>query len=496
MRILLISTYELGRQPFGIASPAALLHAAGHRVECLDLSVQPLGREAVERAELIAFHLPMHTATRIALAALDKVRSWNDGAHLCAYGLYAPMSAEVLRRHGVRTVLGGEFEAALVGLAGRLDRPTGPLDVRSEARDDLIAVNAVVTAPTTRRETRHKPVQRAAPQARSRAQPQLEPEISLERQHFLVPRRNGLPSLDQYAHLVAPDGSRRTVGYTEASRGCKHLCRHCPVVPVYGGRFRVVPVDVVLDDIDQQVEQGARHVTFGDPDFFNGPRHALAVVRGLHARHPGVSYDVTVKVEHLLRHAELLPELRDTGCAFVTSAVESVDDDILARLDKGHTRADFERVVALCADSGLALQPTFVAFNPWITLDGYGDLLATIARLGLIEHVPSIQLAIRLLIPAGSRLLELAEVRELVEPFDAELLGYPWRHPDARVDELQRTVEKLFAGAGEDADRRELFLQAWELLQQARDAPAAAPPPVPPGRPRATIPYLTEPWYC
>jgi radical SAM superfamily enzyme YgiQ (UPF0313 family) len=473
MNVLLVSTYELGRQPFGIASPAAVLYGAGHEVTCLDLSVQRLDRATVERAELIAFYLPMHTATRIALAALGNVRRWNPTAHLCGYGLYAPAGSEALRERGVQTILGGEFEPGLLQLATWL--------VRRQVMDAAATGGA-------EEESGGRRLQVGAPRAA--------PEISLQRQQFLVPQRTGLPPLDEYAHLIAADGSRRTVGYTEASRGCKHLCRHCAVVPVYEGRFRLVQSDVVLADIAQQVAMGAQHITFGDPDFFNAPNHAVDIIRDLHERHPQLTYDVTVKVEHLLRHAELLETLRDTGCAFVTSAVESVDDAVLDKLDKGHTVADFERLVELSREVGLALQPMFVTFTPWITLEGYEELLATIARLGLIENVPSIQLAIRLLIPAGSRLLELEEVRQITGALDPVMLAHPWRHEDRRVDALQRDIEGLIEEGGEDAERHTLFAGAWDLLQSALGRSQPATPPVPPGRARATIPYLSEPWYC
>ena len=109
------------------------------------------------------------------------------------------------------------------------------------------------------------------------------------------------------------------MGYTEATRGCKHLCRHCPVVPVYRGAFRIVQQDVVLEDIRQQVAAGAEHITFGDPDFFNGPGHAIPIVEALHREWPALTYDVTIKMEHLLKHRELLPVLKATGCLFVTS---------------------------------------------------------------------------------------------------------------------------------------------------------------------------------
>jgi radical SAM superfamily enzyme YgiQ (UPF0313 family) len=455
IRVLLVSTYELGHQPFGLASPAAWLKAAGARVRCLDLSRQELDQDAVREARLIAFYLPMHTATRLAVRALAKIRAINPDAHLCAYGLYAPANAEYLRKLGVSTILGGEFEEGLISLLKRL-----------QSGD---------------------------------AETQREPEVSLARQHFLPPLRDGLPPLERYAHLTLPDESNRVAGYTEATRGCKHLCRHCPIVPVYGGAFRVVQRDVVLEDIRRQVAAGAQHITFGDPDFFNGPAHALEIVRALHHERPQVSYDVTIKIEHLLKHWDLLPELRDTGCAFVTSAVESVDDGVLALLDKGHTRADFIRAAELMRSVGLFLVPTFVPFTPWTTLEGYQDLLSTIARLGLAEQVPPVQLTIRLLIPAGSKLLELSEVRELVGEFDEAALSYPWSNPDPRVDALQRELEQVAQReAKAKAPRVTLFAEIWRSLHRAMglEEGAAPLPPVPPGRVRATVPYLTEPWYC
>lgn len=455
MNVVLISTYELGRQPFGLASPAAWLRSAGANVTCLDLFSQRLdaGSAAIAAADLVAFHLPMHTATRIAAAAAPRVRSLNPRAHLCFYGLYAPLNAGYLRRLGADSILGGEFEQGL-------------LDIYQH----LLAGNTKPTPP--------------------------EPLILLERLAFQKPDRSGLPALERYARLEQPGAAPVIAGYTETSRGCKHLCRHCPIVPVYGGRFRVVQPDVVLADIAQQVEAGAGHITFGDPDFFNGPTHALRIVRALHARFPGLTYDVTIKIEHLLAHARYLPTLRDTGCVLVTSAVEAVDDGILEKFAKRHTRADFIRAVELLRGYGLALQPTFVAFNPWISLEGYCDLLALLAELDLIEHVPSVQLAIRLLIPAGSRLLELPEVQHLIGPFDETALCFPWAHPDPRVDALQAQIlATVKAGAERDQSRRTVFAAIWELAQQAagQELRLAASRYALADKP---IPFLSEPWYC
>lgn len=483
MNVLLISTYELGRQPFGLASPAAWLAGTGARVRCLDLAVEHLDEEAVRAAELVAFYLPMHTATRLAARLLPGVRALNPGAHLCFYGLYAPLNEPYLRELGAGTVLGGEFEAGLLRLVQRLG-------AGRRAHADANGHG-------------HTPLQ-------------PEPLVSLARQDFRVPERSGLPALARYARLNVGDGRERVVGYTEASRGCKHLCRHCPIPAVYGGRFRIVQREVVLEDIRRQVAAGAEHITFGDPDFFNGVGHARALVRALHAEHPRLTYDVTIKVEHLLKHARELSLLRDTGCLFVTTAVESIDDRVLAILDKGHTRADFLEVVRLCRAAGLGLNPTFVAFTPWISIAGYRELLAFLADLDLVENVAPIQLAIRLLIPAGSKLLELDEVREIVRPIDRAALVHPWRHEDPAVDRLQALAERLVqeatargesrtrifsrirglaeAAAGLEGPRVSPELQQDERSEQAKGKAGEGPGDHEPAR--AAVPYLTEPWYC
>jgi radical SAM superfamily enzyme YgiQ (UPF0313 family) len=454
--VLLISTYDLGRQPFGLASAAAALRAAGTDVVCADLAKERLSEDAVRRAAVVAFFLPMHTATRLAMPVIARVRALNPGARLVAYGLYAPLNAPMLREQGVSAIIGGEFEDALVASI-----PGATTDTFSDGP----------AAATT-----------------SAAGVQTVPRV-----HFLVPDRGGLPPLTKYATLQWGD-ERRTAGYTEASRGCKHRCRHCPIVPVYDGRFRVVPIDIVMADIRAQVAAGARHITFGDPDFFNGIGHAMAIVERFAGEFPGISYDVTIKVEHLLEHADALPRLRDTGCAFVTTAVEAVDDHVLARLEKGHTRADFERVVVRAREVSLTLAPTFVAFTPWTTLEGYCDLLGTIDRLGLVEHVSPIQLAIRLLVTEGSRLLELPDIREVIREFNPRSLSYPWAHADPRVDDLQKRIE-AFVGGNLSAPRREIFGSIWTVAHEAAGLPAPCRVDRD-GPARVTIPHLSEPWYC
>jgi radical SAM superfamily enzyme YgiQ (UPF0313 family) len=462
---LLISTYEMGRQPFGLASAAAWLRAAGWTVETLDAAKEKLRLDRLIGPELIAFHLPMHTATRLAGPWIAAARRLNPSVRIGAFGLYAPLNEEWLRGLGADAIFGGEFEEDLAAWANDDEKkePRRPQRPQSKTISAFSAVSAVSSG------------------------------RDLPKIHFLVPDRSGMPPLAKYAGLVMPDGERRIAGYTEASRGCRHLCRHCPVVPIYNGQFRVVQPEIVLGDVAAQVAAGAQHISFGDPDFFNGPTHAMRIVSALHDAHPQLTYDVTIKVEHLLKHRELVPRLAATGCAFVISAVESIDDEVLAIFDKGHTRADFVEAVQMCRDAGVTLTPTFVAFHPWLTLASYCELLDTIEALDLADHVAPIQLAIRLLVPKGSRFLELAAMRAHLGGFDAATLTHRWTHPDPRVDDLQRDVMNL-VGTRPTADRRQLFAEIRNMARERIGLPHAAD--TRPARARATVPYLDEPWYC
>jgi radical SAM superfamily enzyme YgiQ (UPF0313 family) len=468
VRALLISTYDLGRQPMGLAAPSAWLRSEGVEVDCVDTSRDALTDAQIGAAGLIGFYLPMHTATRLAAPLIARVRRVNPSARLAAYGLYAPLNASWLVDQGVHHVFGPEAEGDLVALAQpHLHDARGPrpaLDTsRVDAASDVKAGGGNQEPATESREPRAGSVR------------------------FIQPDRSSLPPLSRYAALQMPDGSRRLAGSTDATRGCKHLCRHCPIVPVYGGRFLAIPLDAVIADVRVQVAAGAQHISFGDPDFLNGPTHARRLIERFAREFPGVTYDVTIKIEHILRHVEMLALLHDTGCLMVTSAVESIDDDVLLKLRKGHTRADFIAAARACRQARVTLAPTFVPFTPWTTVAGYRDLLEEIEGLDLLEAVAPIQLAIRLLVTAQSKLLELPEIRDLVDPFDAHSLTFPWRHPDPRVDDLQRTVMKVVTGAP-GTSRSAVFERIWTeaLGAGARRARGNSLP----------SPYMTEGWYC
>ncbi|HEX6819870.1 MAG TPA: CUAEP/CCAEP-tail radical SAM protein, partial [Ktedonobacterales bacterium] len=389
--ILLVACYELGHQPLTLASPLATLLQAGYDPSAVDTSVAALEDAQIARARLVAISVPMHTALRLGVRVAERVRALNSTAHICFYGIYASLNAAYLLRTAADSIVGGEYEQTLLTLAGVLERGE-PLDIAGL------------------RTRKHD----AAP--------------VLARLSFLPPARDALPGPKCYARLVR-DGQMVVAGYVEASRGCLHTCRHCPITPVYGGRFFVVPREVVLADIRAQVAAGVRHITFGDPDFLNGPGHTMAIVRALHAEFPEVTFDATIKVEHILERRTLFPELARLGCIFVVSAVESLSEGVLRHLAKGHTRADVVEALAILDEAGIPMRPTFVAFTPWTAAADYLELLDFVTEHDLIDAVDPVQYTIRLLVPPGSALLTEADAASWVGPLDEEAFTYTWEHP-------------------------------------------------------------------
>ena len=482
--LLLISCYELGHQPIGLASPLGFLERAGYTAAVIDIAVETLDVDKAARAEFVGICVPMHTALRLGVRVATRLREINPTCHICFYGLYASLNAEYLLEHHADSVIGGEYETRMVELVDSLTEGIHIEIAGVLRREDVESL---------RDNFQSKSLLKFLHNRISVYKPRNDlPSASLP-----VPNRKQLPPLDRYARLEQ-DGVAHLAGYVEASRGCKHLCFHCPIPPVYEGRFSVVPKEIVLADIRAQVDAGAAHITFGDPDFLNGPKHALRIAQAMHEAFPNLTFDCTTKIEHLLKHRSLLPELRDCGCIFIVSAVESLNDTVLQNLQKGHTRADVFAVIDLLKEIGIALRPSFVPFTPWETLDSYLYILDAVESTGLIDHIDPVQYTIRLLVPPGSSLLTQPCIQPYLGALDQESFTYLWTHPDPRMDELHKAVTDAVESASQIGEEAFVTFHRVHNLAYAaiggEESSIAFPMDYEPDRKRP--PRLTEDWFC
>jgi radical SAM superfamily enzyme YgiQ (UPF0313 family) len=469
--ILLISTYELGHQPLALAAPLAALRQAGYAPLARDASVEEISDVELRAARLVAISTPMHTALRLAAPIASRVRQLNPDAVIFFYGLYAALNDDALLAGQADMVAGGEYLQQLLDLARVVDAGA------TRGSEGITELRQVAT----------QPVRAGRPGDRTPS--------GVDSAANLAPARDTLPELDRYARLAR--GSELTLaGYVETTRGCLHTCTHCPITPVYRGRFYINSRAAVLDDIRQQVRAGAGHITFGDPDFFNGPGHSMAIVRALHAEFPNVTFDATIKIEHIIERRKLIPELASLGCAFIVSAVESLSSVVLERLAKGHTREDVVEALGILDDAGIPMRPTFVTFTPWTNAKDYLELLDFIAEHDLIEQIDSIQLAIRLLVPPSSALLEASDAAQWFGPLDPTALSHTWKHSDPRMDILQRAVmARVERDAAMQIPAEKTFIAIRKLAAQRLD-PAYSFAAIPPRAKNGPAPRLTEAWFC
>ena len=448
VRVLLISTYELGHQPLHLASPAAALEAAGHRVRCIDLSVEQLDRDKIGWAEAVGVSVPMHTAMRLAIGAGEQIRAIRPRLPICFYGLYAAVSDDPTIGGLVDRLIAGEYESELVEWV--------------EALGDSPALRPATSS------------------------------IDLGRHEFHTPSRGQLPPLKRYARLER-DGEEQLAGYVEASHGCVHKCRHCPVPVAYDGRIRIVGSSVVMADIAQLVAAGARHITFGDPDFLNGVKHSLQVARELHRHFPEVTFDCTTKVEHILEHRQVWPELSEYGCLFVISAFESLNAEILTYLDKGHTADEAAQAVALLREHGIEIRPSWLPFTPWATPQDILEILDFVIANEMVGNVDPIQYTIRLLVPKGSLLLDRPEITPHLQDYDRDRLTYDWQAGDPRLDRLHAELAEIVeADVAAEVDSVSTFRTLYRAVADAAGH-SADPADLGDVEPR---PRLTEAWFC
>jgi hypothetical protein len=217
----------------------------------------------------------------------------------------------------------------------------------------------------------------------------------------------------------------------------------------------------------------------------------LDLLREAHSAHPDLTFDVTVKVEHILAHESLWPEMASLGVLLVVSAFESTDDATLEILDKNHTAVDMARAVTVLRSADIHIRPTWLPFVPWTKLQDLVDLVGFLDQNRLWSATDPVQLAIKLLIPEGSLLETHPAIVPHLSSYEPQSLTWSWVFEHPETGRLHKTLDAV-AAEGSDCGA-----EAAETLSMMRerigDIAGARIPAMPDSAP---TPRLSESWFC
>lgn len=428
MKILLLSFYDLGKQPKIISELYQKLDNGENQIDIVDYSIEDKDITLSEY-DALGVYASMHTAS---VLAEEFLRDKTLPTKLFVFGLYAHVFSEMYPNFN---------------------------SIHSLDSDDLDNLLDL----------------------------KLNTDYSFKHS---VPDRTILPSITDYSHIV--DGSNNLVaGSVETTYGCKHECTHCPVPIEFNGSFKTFGIEKITQDVANQVEAGAKHISFNDPDFFNGPKHALKILELLNTQHPDITYDSTIKVEHILKYPEYFRELKDLNMLFVISAFETTNDLVLEILKKNHTYKDLRDAVEVSIKNNIDIRPTWMPFSPWTEIDDLTNIITLIEDYKLRETVDPIQLTIKLLIPKNSLILNRPEIKEYLLDYDPASFSYSWNYKNTALDNIQNELF-TYVLQNESADEYRQYLGLVKILEKHSGKSLLSTEKYN----QRVVPKLSETWFC
>lgn len=397
MKILLISTDEVGFQPLGLACAKPYLSSLAE-VELVDISV--MQEPTCDNYDLIAFSIPTFGAIEQSIQLMTKFRNNGYSKPLICYNQYATVQPESFLLDDNCFIVMGEYETVLEELVNAY------LEKKS-----LNAIDFVYS------------------------QENKNPLKNLKRTKFLTPDRTSLPKLSNYAYK-----NGKLVGNIETMRGCAHGCTYCSVFAAYQKRVVKIPDEIILKDIDYVVQKGAEHITFIDADFFSTGKKGVRLIKQMHQKYPKLTFDITLRLDDVVRYREFFPALKKYGCIEITSAFEFPSDVVLKEFDKRITLQDMDEGLAILREVQIPIVPTFISYNPWANAEDMIEFGQYLNNTGLMSDIDDMQLKTRLLLYKGSPLLENKTIQKLA--LMDKGYHYEWKHIDQEVDQMYESEIK------------------------------------------------------
>lgn len=358
MRLTLVG--PLIEENLAVGYLVASLRAAGHRAEAVSFvedreHTEVARRVLATRPDAVGFSMTFQSRAAGFIALAEDLRAFGFKGHLTAGGHFASLAAEeLLSEHGaIDSVIRGEAEAAMVALAGALERGE-PLD----------AIPGIV----------------------ARADGGL----------VAGPKPTKVANLDELPRPVREGPPRRELGLGVAplvsSRGCRGRCAYCSIA-AFGrlshgpARRERSPEDLAAEMNELWRERDVEVFVFHDDDFFAGARRRdLARLRALAGamrsmRMPRVALSIKARPDDL--DPEVLALLRELGLLQVVLGIDNDSPAALRSLDRCLPPDAQRRALTLLHDLGVCVGSNLLLWAPEATGD---DLRHNLALMRAFPH--------------------------------------------------------------------------------------------------------------
>ncbi|EHL12321.1 MiaB-like tRNA modifying enzyme YliG [Oribacterium asaccharolyticum ACB7] len=222
--------------------------------------------------------------------------------------------------------------------------------------------------------------------------------------------RKELPEIDEIAsvkdyvrrldsQMKRVESGERYTRYLKIAEGCDKYCSYC-IIPRLRGHFRSIPMDMVLEEARELVEDGAKELilvaqetTLYGTDLYGKKSlhlllHALSEIEGL----------VWIRVLYCYPEEIELPlieELRDNPkvCHYLDLPIQHSSDRILKAMNRKTRREELKEKIALLRREipDICLRTTLITGFPGETEEDFQDVLSFITeerfdRLGVFPY--------------------------------------------------------------------------------------------------------------
>jgi radical SAM superfamily enzyme YgiQ (UPF0313 family) len=275
--------------------------------------------------------------------------------------------------------------------------------------------------------------------------------------------------LRRYAATIPESAPRRAI-YIEAGRGCPFACSFCATAPFWERKYRVKPVERIIDEMRFLLEQY-------DYNAFMLVHDLLTVDKNFVSRFSDALMASRLPVEWMANHRTdinlygLLPKMKTAGCWAMFFGIESASTRLQKVMHKGLKREEVISTITSLSDLGIASTCSFVIGFPDESQEELSATIAMAAELKLIG-AGMIQLhRLRTWPPAP-----LAQAK-LPAEFDVDSLRIEYPFTDVPVEDISdiKSDPEFFAGYFAPYSKAGRFEQLAHVELFFTQAIAAAP---------------------